>query len=155
MLRIDPQSRAAWLLKARAFFWEYRLEEAQATLAPLLASDPDDSLLNLHMAAFLRRTDPERAAEFERRALAQFPEEAEAWYLRGLLAGRAGEGVEPIKVEAYSKALALNPRHFRSRNYRAWAFFELGRFEDMLADGGRASCCGRSGRTRGTRSLSR
>jgi len=129
-----PNDPDVQLFKARAFFWQGQVEEAKAIVAPMLAKDPDDGLANLHMAQFVRAEDRKLAAAYEQRGADHMPDDADAWYLRGLLAGRAQEGRVPEQAEYYTRALELEPQHFLARLSRAWAHWELRDFEAMRRD---------------------
>jgi tetratricopeptide (TPR) repeat protein len=136
-VRENPDSRRAWLLKARALFRLGRTNEAKAIVEPILAEDPGDALANLHMAALVRAANPRRATEYERKADARMPDDAEAWYLRGWLAGALeNERVRlALQLRYYSRALELDPNHARARNLRAWNCYERRDYAAMRADG--------------------
>ncbi len=131
VLHVEPSHYEARLLKARATF---RLGDpigAAVILGGILRDNPDDWAAKLHLAVVYRQSDSERADGLREQALAAAPDTTEAWYLRGLLAPTWAEAVEP-----YTQVIDRRPNDYRARLGRAWAYYELGRYEDMRADAG-------------------
>ena len=63
------------------------------------------------------------------------PQSSEAWYARGALAYAQGQLDQA--VEAYGRAVDLNPRYYTARVARATALTDSGRFPEAVAVLGR------------------
>ena len=110
--------------KARAFFSEGRIAEAEAALESAVSSAPDARTAAAAALVALKAGQPQLAARFYARAQQFDPRDPEHPHDRGLALLEAGE--VGLAAQAQAQALALDPEHLGARAQRAAALEALG-----------------------------
>jgi adenylate cyclase len=128
-----PHEEEAYMLLSHLYRKTYREEDGVEILRRGVAAVPHSGYLRLNYGyALLRRGRyPEAIDEFETYARLN-PEEANPWDSLGeayLIAG-----IPERALEKYAQALEVDPHFGSSHLGRAWAFGQLGRFDDTLAE---------------------
>jgi aspartate beta-hydroxylase len=117
---------------ARAHAAQHRIPEAEAAYRDILKDEPDaPEALNFVAMCALSRGEFASAEEYLKRAAEQNPTEPEIWKNVGIvqLAQHRGEDA----LDAFDRALGLEPMHFAARLHRGAALEQLGRIDEATA----------------------
>ena len=126
------QADEARINQARAHAAQHRIAEAEAVYRDILESAPDTpEALNFVAMCALSRGELASAQRDLERAAHVNPVEPEIWKNLGIvhLAQRRGDDA----LDAFDRALGLEPMHFASRLHRGAALEQLGRVDDAAA----------------------
>lgn len=124
----DPQR----IEQARQFARVGRIAESESSYRDILASAPDTpEALNFVAMCALARGDHDEAQRLLQRAAELEPAQPEIWKSLGLVQLAADR--PQAALDAFQRALDLDPAHFVVRLHRGAAFERLGRRYDALA----------------------
>ncbi|TAN07806.1 MAG: tetratricopeptide repeat protein [Rhodanobacteraceae bacterium] len=117
---------------ARAHAAQHRIPEAEAAYLEILKDEPDaPEALNFVGMCALARGEFARAEDYLKRAAEQNPTEPDIWKNVGIvqLAQHHGEDA----LDAFDRALGLEPMHFAARLHRGAALEQLERIDEATA----------------------
>jgi len=126
------QADQARIHQARAHAAQHRIGEAEAVYRKILADAPDTpEALNFVAMCSLSRGDPVSAQRDLERAARLEPTQPEIWKNLGIV-HLAQQRFEDA-LDAFDRALGIEPVHFAARLHRGAALEQLGRTDDATA----------------------
>ena len=126
------QADQARIHQARAHAAQHRIGEAEAVYRKILADAPDTpEALNFVAMCSLSRGDPASAQRDLERAARLEPTQPEIWKNLGIVHLAQQRFVDAL--DAFDRALGIEPVHFAARLHRGAALEQLGRTDDATA----------------------
>src|SRR5690242_21540363 len=129
MQQSTAQTHEARINQARAHAAQHRIAEAEAVYRDILKDAPETpEALNFVAMCALARGDFAAAQHDLERAARVNPTEPEIWKNLGIVQLAQRHGGEAL--DAFDRALGLEPMHFAARLHRGAALEQLGRVDD-------------------------
>lgn len=122
----DPEPR---IRLADLYLRESRPEDARKLVDASLIQFPNCGPLYLTMWRLLQDVDADRAEVFRRKGIERLPDDASLYIAMGLPEAESDQAIGIL-----TKLLQSDGVNFDARWERAWRYFRLGKFEEMLKD---------------------